>query len=132
TLREELAILDEEAGHCQRIADDLLSYARAGELTLETIEMEPFLRETARRYEMGALGANIECDLEDAYVEGDRDRLKQVISNLLNNAFQASPTGSGVRLQGRAGEEGYYINVIDHGPGVHASDSQRIFEPFYS
>ena len=132
TLSEELSILDEEAGHCQRIADDLLSYARADQLSFEPIYMRTFLRETARRYGVAVDAAPVEVQAEEAVVEADSARLRQVVLNLLNNAGQASPKGEPVTIFGSVRGGAYQLEVVDSGPGVSPVDAQRVFEPFFS
>lgn len=131
-LREELSILDEEAGHCQRIADDLLTYARAQELTCDRLEMSAFLHETARRYSISSDAAATEVRAEDAVVEADGARLRQVVLNLLNNAGHVSPAGAPIQLRGKPQADRYRIEVSDRGPGLDPADRQRVFEPFYS
>jgi signal transduction histidine kinase len=134
TLREELAILDEEASHCQRIAEDLLMYARSGELTMDALHSGDFLRETARRFENTAnLGSgDIRVEAQDVRLEADGARLRQVVLNLLLNARQASASDQPVILRGRVDGEHYIIEVEDFGPGIEPAQRQRIFEPFYS
>ncbi len=134
TLRAELAILDEEAAHCQRIAEDLLSYARTSELTLTPVDMRDFLDGTARRFGDGPLGAgrSIEVDVDRARLDVDATRLRQVVLNLLSNAAQAGPPDTPIRLRGRAHDARYVIEVEDDGPGVPPEDRQRVFEPFFS
>jgi two-component system, NtrC family, sensor kinase len=134
TLREELTILDEEAGHCQRIANDLLSYAQTDGLTVDEFRVNDFLTETAKRFEGSPAfrGVPIEVDAEQATLEGDRVRLRQVVLNLLANASQASPNDETVVLRGKRGENGYEIEIEDHGTGIDPEDRERIFEPFYS
>lgn len=134
TLRDELAILDEEAGHCQRIADDLLSYAKGGQLSIDRIHTGTFLEETARRFQSTteANSPRVKICVEDCVVEVDSARLRQVILNLLVNADQASPTGAEVCLRGERVKDGYQIEVEDAGTGVALEDRTRIFEPFFS
>ncbi|MEM7604764.1 MAG: ATP-binding protein [Myxococcota bacterium] len=132
TLAEELAILDEEAGHCQRIADDLLSYARAEDLNHAAIDMNVFMEETATRYRTANGGATVQVEAEEAVVEADAARLRQVLLNLLNNARQVSPEGASVRVVGAVHAGHYRIDVMDEGPGIRPDESERIFEPFYS
>lgn len=132
TLREELSILDEEAAQCQRIAEDLLSYARADELTFERLEIEAFLIETAKRYRVGPGAAQVEVDVQDARVEADGTRLRQVVLNLLNNAGQVSAAGGSVQVFGAVRGESYQVEVVDQGPGIQGVDMDRIFEPFFS
>ncbi|MEO0325306.1 MAG: HAMP domain-containing sensor histidine kinase [Myxococcota bacterium] len=131
TLREELAILDEEAGHCQRITGDLLSYARAEPLSMAPLAMAPFLEETATRYGVGA-DTPAEVEAEQGTLDADGARLRQVVLNLLLNAGQASPAGEAIRLEGSRAGDAYRIDVLDRGPGVDAADAERVFEPFYS
>lgn len=134
TLREELAILDEEAGHCQRIAEDLLSYARTRDLSLDRVEMGAFVRETARRFgeSPAGTGRTLEVDAQEASVEIDSFRLRQVLLNLLTNASQASAAEAPVYLRGFLRDDSYGIEVEDRGPGIPPGDRERIFEPFFS
>lgn len=133
--REELRIMDEEAGACQRLAEDLLAYAQTPTLALDAIDMPEFLRDTMRRLaELGALASHpIRVQADPGEVAGDRARLRQVLTNLILNAAAASPAGSSIDIGGRAEPGGgYTITVRDRGPGVDPTDRPRIFEPFFS
>lgn len=136
SLREELAILDEEAMQCQRLADDLLSYARADKLSPEPVQLAELLRETARRSELTGGDAHIEVEAEDTELPLDGSRMRQVLLNLLNNARQASPEGAPIVVRGQVDHAAepacYRIEVIDQGPGIDEAERARIFEPFYS
>jgi signal transduction histidine kinase len=61
---------------------------------------------------------------------GDRDRLRQVVINLLSNALKHAPKGTEViaRLEDRGSQ--VRISVRDRGPGIPAQDRERIFQPF--
>lgn len=132
SLREELAILDEEAGHCQRIADDLLSYARSEQLSCDRVDMKPFLSATAKRYGIGEGAITVELACDEAVIEADAARLRQVIMNLLNNAAQVSREAEPIRVVGKVRDDAYRIEVKDAGPGIDPADVQRIFEPFFT
>lgn len=135
TLREELKILDDEAAACQRIAEDLLAFARDEELSTSPVSMDELLCETARRFsESGEAGVQgVEVDAESATILADGRRLRQVVLNLLRNAVQAAPDGSPVEVSGRRlPGHSYEIRVLDRGSGVAEPDVRRIFEPFYS
>lgn len=134
TLAEELGILDEEARHCQRIAEDLLAYARPRELALERIELGAFIDETLRRFceSPAAGGARLRVESEPMSLDADATRLRQVLHNLVLNAVQASDGPAEIDVTGRAEGGGYRIDVADRGPGVPAADRGRIFEPFYT
>jgi signal transduction histidine kinase len=63
-------------------------------------------------------------------VSADPDRLEQVLTNLVENAAKyASPTG--IRLEGRSGNDRITISVSDDGPGIPAVDLPKVFEKFY-
>ncbi len=134
TLGEELRILDEEAAQCQRIAEDLLAYARPLELRVEAVEVEELLAETLRRFKEtpAARDAVLELGAEPAKLSVDAARLRQVVLNLVQNAVQASAPRARVTVTGRRDGDDYLIEVADEGPGVPAEDRGHVFEPFYT
>ena len=70
-------------------------------------------------------------ELQRARVQGDENRLMQVLSNLISNAAKFTPPGSGVRLRARLmGNNRVRIEVSDQGPGVPLEFVPRLFERF--
>jgi signal transduction histidine kinase len=68
---------------------------------------------------------------DDLEFQGDRDRLAQVLTNLLDNAIKFSPPGTSVTVRTQAeGEEHVRICVQDRGPGISKADQQRLFQRF--
>jgi two-component system NtrC family sensor kinase len=134
-LHEELRILDEEAAACQRIAEDLLVYAKGSELRLETIQMSEFLTESVRRFEdTGSDGHyRFVVNAQRGSARLDPGRVRQLVFNLLRNAAQVAPVGTPIELVGTALADGAYeITVGDRGPGVAPEDRPLIFQPFFS
>lgn len=135
-LREELQILDEEAAACQRIAEDLLSFARPKEVVRAPLAIAELLGSVVQRFiDSGeADGHAIRLDVEAQELFADAGRLRQVVLNLLRNAVQASPPGEPIDVSGArsADGKGYVFCVADRGPGVKEVDKRRIFEPFFS
>lgn len=132
-LRGELQILDEEAAQCQRIAEDLLAYARQPDLALEQVDIPAWLEETRKRLHDSGMadGVSVEIDAEPGVISADPVRLRQVVSNLVVNAIQSSE-GRPVAITGRRLAAGYEISVLDRGPGIPVRDRARIFEPFFT
>ncbi len=135
-LREELQILDEEAAACQRIADDLLAFARPKDVRRGLIAVDELLQATVRRFlDSGeARGHAISVRAEPFQVLADAGRLRQVVLNLLQNAIQASPGGEPIDVNGALSSDGtrYDFSIADRGSGVRDEDKRRIFEPFFS
>jgi signal transduction histidine kinase len=132
--RRELGILDEEAAACQRIVEDLLTYARSGELRLTDTDIRVLIDETAQRLEASGLTGDVHIDrrIESATLSIDAGRLRQAIENLIRNAVQASAKHGVVEVTGRFVGSEYRIDVQDRGPGIGEADRERIFEPFFS
>jgi two-component system, OmpR family, sensor kinase len=64
-------------------------------------------------------------------VDGDAERLRQVLDNLIGNALQHTPRGSAVSVTVRQQAGRAQLTVADHGPGMTADQASRVFERFY-
>jgi signal transduction histidine kinase len=62
----------------------------------------------------------------------DGDRVLQIISNLLSNAFRWTPDGGSIELELKASNGTVCVAVDDSGPGIPAGERERIFRPFWS
>jgi two-component system sensor histidine kinase BaeS len=65
-------------------------------------------------------------------IVSDGDRVFQIVSNLLSNAFRWTPDGGRVELGLTSGNGTISVSVEDTGPGIKPSDQERIFRPFWS
>lgn len=135
-LSDELKILDEEAAACQRIAEDLLAFARPGQLQRAWFSIDELLRSTVQRFSASgqAKGRRLLIRAEPARIFADAGRLRQVLLNLLRNAVQAAPIDEPIEIDGvfSSSRTHYEWTVSDRGTGVADADKQRIFEPFFS
>jgi two-component system sensor histidine kinase HydH len=69
---------------------------------------------------------------EKLHVYIDRNRLRQITLNLLNNAREAIGTGGRIEISIERQDKSIVVEVNDTGPGVPKGERQRIFDPFYS
>ena len=78
----------------------------------------------ARRIDLG-------LEAEPAAVRGDRDALRILVRNLVDNAVRYTPEGGQVRVSTHQQASGATLEVVDTGPGIPPSDRDRAFDRFY-
>ena len=145
----DLAVLDEEITRVDSLLQMFLDFARPTPLQSKPVELAPIVQQTLDLVASRAKARQIkiECKMPDdpITVHGDAARLRQVLLNLLLNAFDAVPNDGHivveVQSQSRRPGEGPFSNdsldwvclsVTDNGCGLPAAQRDRIFEPFFS
>jgi signal transduction histidine kinase len=134
-----LDVIAVEADRLSRLVGDILDLAKldAHRFTLlqEEVDMESlceqaysaFSEEARRR----AIDYTREVDSHPVIVT-DGDRVLQIISNLLQNAFRWTPDGGRIELSLAQSNGTVNVEVDDTGPGISAEERERIFRPFVS
>ena len=135
--RRYLEIIDVQARRLASLAGDFLDVQLldGGRLKLVRTEFDivGLVREQVQLFFLETAGHELALDLpeEPVIVDGDRDRLAQVVGNLLSNALKYSPNGGEIGVGIRADGKNAVIAVSDQGIGIRPEDSERIFEKFF-
>jgi PAS domain S-box-containing protein len=133
-----LEIIATQAVRLSQITEEVLIASRLDRDDLpierERVEVGPLAAETVEHMrsnlpEVTTLALDVEPDLPPA--SADRDRLQQVLVNLLDNAIKYSPNGGQILLTVTGPANGVRIAVADSGLGIPSAEQQRIFEKFY-
>ncbi|MEM8639698.1 MAG: HAMP domain-containing sensor histidine kinase [Cyanobacteria bacterium P01_G01_bin.54] len=134
--REALTVASSEATRTVQLLEDLLELARAdsGHLHFrkETIVLNDFIWEVvemSRQYSQGEIKVSTPAEL--VVLQTDRDRLKQVLLNLIDNAVKYAGSETPIQVTLKALGQQIQLQVCDRGPGIPLAQQQRIFERFY-
>ena len=124
-----------ETARMDRLVNDLLTLARLDEglaMDMEPVELVSLVSESVRT--ASAVGPEWPVRFWAARpieVEGDKDRLRQVMDNLLANVRAHTPEGTHTTVRVEQVGADAEIEVRDSGPGMPADDARRVFERFY-
>jgi two-component system OmpR family sensor kinase len=116
------------------LVQDLLLLARLDEgrpLLREPVRLDDVVAEAVDAARAVEPDRPIELDADEAVVLGDRDRLRQIVDNLLSNVWAHTPPATPVRVSVGRENGSAVIDVHDSGPGLDADDAERVFERFY-
>jgi signal transduction histidine kinase len=131
--REVLAILDRSVRRMARLVEDFLDVEKleSGEvkLRLKLVELGPLIAETIAGISGGAGRVVLQAS-EGLTVKGDRDRLTQVVINLISNALKFSPAGGRVEVDAQRRDGKARVSVRDRGPGIPSEFQKHIFLRF--
>jgi two-component system OmpR family sensor kinase len=134
-----LDMIAQESARLERLVGDVLDLAKleAHRFTVlqEEVDMGRLCDQAYAAYGDEAKRRGIEYDkqLDGApTIVTDGDRVLQIISNLLSNAFRWTPDGGRIELELTAANGRVAVAVDDTGPGIAREEQQRIFRPFWS
>ncbi|HIX11605.1 MAG TPA: cell wall metabolism sensor histidine kinase WalK [Candidatus Agathobaculum pullistercoris] len=140
TEKQFLGVISSESERMARIVTDLLTLSKLDygrmELRMTRFSLADMLRNVANAMKLTAQdsGHELQVDTPDDLpaIVGDRERIEQVVVNILSNAVKYTPAGGHIRLAAcTVPNNRVRITVEDDGVGIPASDVPRLFERFY-
>jgi len=136
--REALAMIEQQASRLSRVVEDMFAITRAdmNQLPLDISELylDEIVADTTRAAGILAQRKGVHLksqDLQEAPYRGDDRLLRQMISNLLDNAIKFTPEGGTVEVQFKRAGASYEITVVDTGCGIPDDLQARVFDRFF-
>lgn len=139
--QELLSRIEAEINRVNKIVRDLLDLARPSETSMEEMDVKQVVEDSISLLSSQKVldGIEVNLELRDGLppITADRDRLQQVMVNLVLNAADAMPGGGRLKINANcklqnAKRDFIEITVSDTGKGVSRDDLSKIFDPFYT
>jgi two-component system, NtrC family, sensor histidine kinase HydH len=131
-----LEIVDQESSKLEKMVKDMLSFGRFSPLQKEEVEIRSLVEDIqqimAEEFHDKGVRFASRCQKGIGKMSLDRDKIRQVLVNLLQNALQASPKGKEVRLLVQTDQGVLQMAVEDEGAGIPREHLERIFQPFFT
>jgi two-component system, OmpR family, sensor kinase len=134
-----LTVIAAEAERLERLVGDVLDLAKLDARRFTVLHEEVDMGRLVDRAfvtfgeEARRRGIDYRCAVDaKPVIVTDGDRVLQIISNLLSNAFRWTPDGGSIELELKAANGTVCVAVDDSGPGIPAGERERIFRPFWS
>ncbi len=135
---EFLQIIEKQTKICRRVVADLLGFSRQMESRREEIDLHASIAEVVQLvrhpFKQNWIDIQTSLDPDLPTIIGDREKLKQVWINLLNNAFDAIGQNGTIWVMSRLCPRGsrVLVTVADTGVGIAPHDLKKIFDPFFT
>ncbi|HKK90976.1 MAG TPA: ATP-binding protein [Desulfobacteraceae bacterium] len=135
---EDLAVIVKHSKICAGIVKDLLSFSRSGERVISEFDITTALEEVigvvAHTFSLNHVEIRRQYHDRPLVIKGDKEKIKQVFINLLNNACDAIGKNGRIVVNTGIGKKGKNakVSITDTGCGIAKEEIQKIFEPFYT
>ncbi len=137
-LLEPIEMVQRELSRLSHLVEDFLRFARPADLYLRRFDANAMIRHVVelQRPEAKRAAIDLRAELPDEtlHLDGDREKLQQVVLNVVRNAIEAlEETGGNIVVSLAWAEDGMLrLRIGDDGPGIPEEILSRIFEPFFS
>ena len=135
-MHSRLVAVEEEADRLDKLVGNLLYASRIQanglQMDIATLDLERLIRGVVRRFQAKYPDVSITLDISESLptVTADRERIEEVLQNLLDNAVKYSPRQRAITIASHATGEEAIVSISDAGMGISLRDQQQIFERF--
>jgi two-component system OmpR family sensor kinase len=134
--KELIGRIENESKRMGSLVEDLLLLARldqSREMKSDPVNLTQIVADAVASARAAGQNHTVNFDeqSEEIYALGDKDRIHQVVANLLANARTHTPAGTVIDVSVKQDTDGVRIRIADNGPGLSDADQARIFERFY-
>ncbi|MBB6067053.1 cache domain-containing protein [Methanococcus maripaludis] len=132
-----LQVADDNIVRLRRLIESMLDLSKIerGELEMyrEKVNLKAIVCDVIEYLKPLATEKNIKLnkEVEDIAIEADKDRITQVLTNLIENAIKFSPANESILVSGVLEDEHIHLKVTDRGAGIPKKDMEKIFNRFY-
>lgn len=135
--QEVARILRQNSVQLQRLIEDLLNFnvaqLRNAVLDIAPVSFNDLIKEVVNTHKLAILSKNLKLfeTMARLTLQGDAEKLRVVIDNLVSNAVKYSPHGGTLRLSLHRESSAAVFDIIDNGPGIDPRDREKIFDAFF-
>jgi len=134
-LRESISYIISEVENLRRIAQEFMTVARESDTHLEKFDLANLVEELVEPYQStleGRIPITLKKSGDDFILNGDREKVKVAIRNLLINSIEAIKGKGQIEFILKSSPEAIRLEIKDSGAGIPADIAEHIFEPYFS
>jgi signal transduction histidine kinase len=132
-IREDLAMITEQADRCKKIVAGLLHFARQNKVCRTPVDIRDVVDRTMHAFVLPEnVALRVEHELANPTAEIDRDQIVQVLTNLVANAVAAMEGKGTLTIRTSDNQNDVRIAVTDSGCGIPPDNLKKIFDPFFT
>lgn len=135
--REIAAIMRDNSFRLQKLIEDLLDFniasSRMTELRVERLEFDELTDSVLSDYKMAAMARqlHVKTSLEPIVLDGDEEKLRTLVDNLISNAIKYSPESGQLTVSLKSAQDRAILEVVDSGTGIPEGEETKVFDAFY-
>ncbi len=132
-MKEDIAMIVEQAERAKKIVGGLLNFARKNKVVLKPTNINELIDKSLHAIVVpGNIQVEVLHEKKGITADIDPDQIIQVLSNLITNAIEAMPEGGNLRIVTDSDNGNVIIKVTDTGTGIEEDNLKKIFEPFFT